>query len=43
MYQLLKRLYDEKRLPKENLKLAISEKGWISKENYKQITGEEYE
>ena len=43
MFRLLKRLYDTKRLPKENLKIAVSDKGWISAEEYKAITGEEYE
>jgi len=43
MFRLLKRLYNEKRLPKANLKIAVSDKGWISADEFKQITGEEYE
>ncbi|MVB11091.1 Phage uncharacterized protein [Caprobacter fermentans] len=42
MYATLKRLYDSGRLPKENLKKAIP-LGWITADDYKTITGEEYE
>lgn len=41
MFALLKKLYDEGRLPKENLKNAITY-GWITPEQYKEITGEDY-
>lgn len=42
MYYTLKRLFDSKRLPAENLKKAVSAFGWIDETQYKQITGEEY-
>ena len=42
MYYTLKRLFDNKRLPAENLKKAVSVFGWITAAQYKQITGEDY-
>lgn len=41
MYNDLKRLYDEGRLPAENLKKAVTY-CWITPEEYKQITGMDY-
>lgn len=41
MFETLKRLYDAKRLPAENLKNAITF-GWITAADYKTITGEDY-
>lgn len=42
MYYTLKRLFDSKRLPAENLKKAVSVFGWITAADYKQITGTDY-
>lgn len=39
MYERLKRLYNEGRLTKAQLKNAIT-KGWITEEQYEEITGE---
>lgn len=41
MFDALKRLYDAGRLPAANLKNAVT-LGWITAEQYKQITGEDY-
>lgn len=38
MYDMLKRLYDSKRLPAENLKNAVTLE-WITAADYKAITG----
>lgn len=42
MYETLKRLYTEGRLTKEGLANAVI-KGWITAEQYQEITGEPYE
>ena len=41
MFDTLKRLYGAGRLPKANLKKAVP-LGWITIEEFKQITGEDY-
>lgn len=41
MYDTLKRLYDSDKLTKEMLGRAIG-KGWITADEYKTITGEDY-
>lgn len=41
MYARLKRLYKAGRLDKAGLQKAV-EKGWISEEEYQEITGEAY-
>lgn len=41
MYERLKRLYRQDRITKAGLKKAV-EKGWISEEEYQEITGEAY-
>ncbi|SJZ37689.1 XkdX family protein [Garciella nitratireducens] len=42
MFYTLLRLYNQKRLSKEGLLNAVR-KRWITKEEYKEIAGEEYE
>ena len=42
LVESLKRLYKAERLTKEQIKERV-EKGTITKEEYKEITGEEYE
>ena len=41
MYDTLKRLFDAGRLPAANLKKAVT-LGWITAEQYTEITGEAY-
>ena len=41
MFPTLKRLYDAKRLPADNLKKAVT-LGWITADDYKTITGTDY-
>lgn len=41
MYSRLKRLYNEGRLTKDQLKNAVS-KGWITEEQYEEITGDPF-
>lgn len=41
MFETLKRLYDEGRLPDEGLRNAVM-KNWITEEQYIEITGEPY-
>lgn len=41
MFDTLKRLYDSGRLPAANLKNAVT-LGWITPEQFQQITGEAY-
>lgn len=41
MYETLKRLYDTSKLTKVMLGRAIG-KGWITADDYKTITGEDY-
>ena len=42
MFNRIKRLYDEGKLDKQGVKNAV-EKGWITPEQYEEITGEKYE
>lgn len=41
MYERIKRLYEEGKLDKNGVRNAVI-KGWITKEQYKEITGEPY-
>jgi len=43
MFDTLKRLYDAGRLPKANLKKAVAAPlEWLTPEQYKEITGDDY-
>lgn len=42
MYERLKRLYNAKRLTKTSLKNAVKN-GWITEDQYQEITGDVYE
>lgn len=42
MYARIKRLYDAHKLSKEGVANAVV-KGWITAEQYEEITGEQYE
>lgn len=42
MFNRIKRLYDQGKLDKNGVKNAVL-RGWITEEQYKEITGEEYE
>ena len=42
MFERLKKLYDEGRITKAGLKNAVR-KGWITEEQYTEITGEVYQ
>lgn len=42
MFDRLKKLYDNKRLTKAELKNAVK-RGWITGEEYETITGEAYD
>lgn len=42
MFERLKKLYEEGRMTKAGLKNAVK-KGWITAEQYQEITGEQYE
>lgn len=41
MFETLKRLYNEGRLSKEGVANAVT-KGWVTPEQYEEITGEPY-
>lgn len=40
-YTMLKRMYDEGKATKTTLKAAVK-RGWITEDEYKDITGEKY-
>lgn len=42
MFERLKRLYNSKRLAKSGLKNAVKN-GWITEDQYQEITGDVYE
>ncbi len=42
MYERIKKLYDNGKLDKAGVRNAVV-RGWISPEQYKDITGEDYE
>jgi len=42
MYERIKRLYEEGKLDKKGVANAVK-KGWITPDEYKEITGEPYE
>lgn len=42
MYERLKRLYNAKRLTKAGLKKVVKN-GWITEDQYQEITGDVYE
>lgn len=42
MYDRLKRLYDAGRINKKGLQKAVRN-GWITEDEYQEITGEDYE
>ncbi|WP_135552125.1 XkdX family protein [Paenibacillus cymbidii] len=43
MFETLKRLYESSRLNEAGLRKAVAEKGWITPEQFEQITGSAYE
>lgn len=42
MYETLKRMYGNGKIDAVGLKKAVSEKGWITSNEYKKITGKSY-
>lgn len=42
MFERLKRLYNEGKLDAQGIENAVA-KGWITADEYKEITGEDYE
>ena len=43
MFERLKRLYNAGRLNDESLRLAVDPNGWITPEQYEEITGEPFD
>lgn len=43
MFATLKRMYDKEKIDKASLRVAVSDKGWISPAQYVEITGEQFE
>ncbi|WP_171056532.1 XkdX family protein [Paenibacillus sinopodophylli] len=43
MFESLTRLWDAQKVDESTLRRAVSVKGWITPEQYEDITGEKYE
>ncbi|MGG1637232.1 XkdX family protein [Paenibacillus sp. NRS-1760] len=43
MFESIKRLWDTQKIDEPALRKAVAVKGWISQEQYKEISGKDYE